>query len=153
MILHLNEPIGEKHRALVDYAFKVCDSFMLVTHRQSAHSPNYIEYDILVQELNDSLITTKEQYVWPGTMSSGLALVHYFQTTDSAKEIIMNKADRLFDWCYPDMPEDLCFMKGKDVWLASTAHEGTCYIKTDVSEEIKMISNMPGLVKLIRDIN
>lgn len=68
-----------------------------------------------------------------------------------SSQIVFNNlmgSGRLYDWKYPELPEDLClFSKGK-CWLQSIAHEELCFIYTDDPLEMKILKKI-GLKFLI----
>jgi|GEM_PF-6118236 len=47
---------------------------------------------------------------------------------------------------HPDLLEDLCFFKNKEVWLLTTAHEQLGFIATTDRVEISMIREIEGIM-------
>lgn len=147
MMLLLHEPKGEKYKKLIDYAFKVCDRFLFIEHSQLHYSSTS---DHIMNELIEAFIECKEQNQWPGTISVPKAMVYYFKNTAKAKEVVLAAADSLFSWCSPNLPDDLCFLKGNREWLVTTSHERLCCIKPSNEAEINTIKGIDGLIAKIK---
>lgn len=143
MDIRLNEPKQENYKKLMDLAFKYCDKFAFIRHSQLFYHQTI---DLLLAELQEEFIVSKEQTEWPGTISVPPATVYYFETTDNAREIIQKACESLFDWKAPYLPDDLCFFRDGNEWLINTAHERFCAIKTDEEEIINEIKKLEGLM-------
>lgn len=128
MYTQLNEPKQENYKKLIDLAFKYCDKFAFIRHSQLFYHQTM---DLLLAELQEEFIESREQTEWPGTISVPPATVYYFRTTNNAREIIQKACESLFDWKAPYLPDDLCFFRNGNEWLVNTAHEKFCAIKTD----------------------
>lgn len=48
----------------------------------------------------------------------------------------------LYDWQYPNMPEDLCFFSKGKCFLKSVAHEKLCFIYTDDKFDMKILKKI-----------
>ena len=143
MRLYLFEAKGEALKELFEIAFEVCNKFAFIKHSQLYYNETF---DILVGELKESFIYSKEQGVWPGTISAAAAIVYYFKCSERAKDIIVNSSNSLFDWKAPFLPDDICFFKDEKVWLTTTTHEHIYYIDTEESIEIDKLSRVYGLI-------
>ena len=139
-----NDPKDNAYRDLIDLAFKVCDTFILVVRKDIFLNQNV---DYILEELESSLKEVKEQYEWPGTLLAGEkpAKVYYYNTDINARTIIKTVTNSLHSWVYPDLPEDLCFIKNGKPWLINTSHEFESYIITENKEEIDKITQIEGL--------
>jgi hypothetical protein len=138
------DPKDKAYRDLIDLAFDVCDTFMLVVRKDIFFNQN-VEY--LLEELKDSLIEDKEQWEWCGTKLFGgtPAQVYYYNTDKKARELIKTVTNSLHSWVHPDLPEDLSFIKNGKPWLINTSHEFQSYIITEDKEEIYKITQIEGL--------
>ncbi|AET68294.1 hypothetical protein Desor_2754 [Desulfosporosinus orientis DSM 765] len=139
----LNEPIGEDYRSLIQFAFDVCDTFLFIKHSQRSYNQSF---DKVVRELESDFIYCKEQNQWPGTISVPTAMVYYFHTSEKSKGIIKNITDSLFNWNAPNLPDDLCFLKGDKQWLVNTSHERLCDIITESESELEQLKTINGLI-------
>lgn len=143
MYLHLDEPKQENYIKIMDLAFKYCNSFAFIRHSQLFYHQSI---DLLLDELHEEFIESKEQTEWPGTISVHPATVYYFKTTDKAKDLITKACKSLFDWKAPYLPDDLCFFRNGKEWLINTVHERFCAIKTDEEEIANEIKKLVRLV-------
>jgi len=143
MRIPLNEPEGENYRRLIQFAFNVCDTFLFIKHSQLSYSQSFHK---LVKKLEPDLICCKEQNEWPGTISIPTAIVYYFHTSERSKEIVVEITNSLFDWHAPNLPDDLCFLKGNKEWLINTAHERICDVVTENESEIEKLKRIDRLM-------
>jgi hypothetical protein len=62
---------------------------------------------------------------WPGTRLFGhTAKVHRFVLNEESIELLESRSKAVFDWYYPDLPEDLCLLRRDGTtWFQSTVHE------------------------------
>lgn len=139
-----NDPKDNAYGDLIDLAFEVCDTFILVVRKSIFFNQNT---DYLLEELESSLKEVKEQYEWPGTLLAGgkPAKVYYYNTDINARIIIKTVTNSLHSWVHPDLPEDLSFIKNGTPWLINTSHEFESYINTENKEEIDKITQIKGL--------
>ncbi len=81
-----NDPKDNAYRDLIDLAFEVCDTFILVVRQSIFFNQNA---DYLLEELEASLKEVKEQYEWPGIfMAEKPAKIYYYNTDINARTII-----------------------------------------------------------------
>ena len=138
-----NDPKDNAYRDLIDLAFEVCDTFILVVRKSLFFNQNA---DYLLEELKSSLKEVKEQYEWPGIISAGKpAKVYYYNTDINARTIIKTVTNSLHSWVQPDLPEDLSFIKDGKSWLINTSHEFESYIITENKQDIEKIIQIKGL--------
>lgn len=143
MRILLNEPKDENYRSLIKFAFDTCDTFLFIKHSQLSYN---LSFDRLVKELEPDLICCREQNEWPGTISVPTAMVYYFHTSEKSREIVKDITDSLFNWRAPNLPDDLCFLKGNNDWLVNTSHECICDIITESESELEQLKRINGLI-------
>lgn len=51
----------------------------------------------------------------------------------------------LHSWVQSDLPEDLSFMKGNNLWLVNTSHESKSYFVTEEREDLEAILGIRNL--------
>lgn len=61
---------------------------------------------------------------------------------DEALLKVLKNTEGLYDWKYPNMPEDLCFYNEDKCILRSVAHENLCFIFADDDEIIHKIKEI-----------
>lgn len=140
----LEEPTGNTYKQLVELAFSVCDEFTLVKREQLDLNENAQQ---LLKELKPYIKEIKKQNEWPGTKLLGhYADVYYFDCKQELKEILIRNTDRLYQWVQPELLEDLCFFKNKNVWLVTIAHEREGRIFPTDHNEIQRITEIEGML-------
>lgn len=137
-------PKDQVYRDLIDLAFEVCDTFILVVRNDISINDN-VNY--ILEQLEPYLKEVKKQLQWPGTTILGdmPALVYYFNADNGAKKVLKESTNSLHQWVQPNLPEDLSFMKKHEIWLANTSHEYESYILTDDDNEILRLWEIKGL--------
>lgn len=138
-------PKGKVYQDLIDLAFECCDEFVLVVRQQNMYVSQNAKS--VLEKLSCSLKEVKEQYEWPGTILGGgkPALVYYFRTDEQAKRILKEVSNSLHSWVHPDLPEDLSFRKGEDLWLVNTSHEASSSLITNDKDDIDKFLNIRDL--------
>ncbi|WP_165250392.1 hypothetical protein [Paludisphaera soli] len=79
----------------------------------------------LARRLQPWLCYERHAHEWPGTkLLGGKARVRCYTITKASIEIVA-KADKLYAWISPNLPEHLALYRRDGMgWLASTSHEG-----------------------------
>ncbi|WP_088225569.1 stage III sporulation protein AH [Desulfosporosinus sp. FKB] len=144
MRIVLNEPKGDSYKKLIQLAFDTCDTFLFIKHSQLSY--NKKSFDMLLKALEPDFIYFKEQNRWPGTFSVPTAKVYYFYTSENSKDIVKEITNSLFNWRAPNLPDDLCFLKGNEEWLINTAHERICNIVTKNDLEVEQLTKISELI-------
>lgn len=104
----------------------------------------------LLERLQPYFTEIRKDDYWPGTRLLGhYADIHYFNCSPAAADILLDYTHSLYAWVQPRLPDDLCFLKGGQVWLVNTAHEHMSGLDTEVEEELVQLEKS-GL--LIRDL-
>lgn len=139
-----NEPKREAYNALIDFAFDICEEFQLVVRT------DILQYKDSFLDLNDwfgdAFVEVHEQHEWPSTnLFDDTAKVYYFKTTDEAKRVLKEKAESMFEWIHPELPEDLCFFKDGEAWLSSSSELKELYVYPTSVNEIHALKNIDGL--------
>jgi hypothetical protein len=144
MIQILEEPVGHTYKQLIKLAFSICDQFILVERDQLAVNENGKQ---LIADLTPYVKVIKKQDNWPGTQLLGHeADVYYFDCEPELEQLVLERADRLYQWVCPEKLEDLCFFKQGKPWLVTSAHEQIGWIKTTEWEEILRLREVEGLM-------
>src|SRR5690606_12265296 len=80
--------------------------------------------EINVQDDNhDEVIQISEKYKSNAFYTAGT--YNFYSCSEESRMVLKQKATRLSDWAFPNMPEDLCFLKkdGNGDFLYSIVHE------------------------------
>lgn len=140
-----SDPKGKVYQDLINFAFHICDEFILVIRPDMTVS-KYAK-TVLVR-LSPFLKEKREQLEWPGTRlgeRSKPVSVYYYRTEEAALKILLEVSESLHSWQQPTLPEDLCFFKNRKPWLINSAHESQSYFSIDDKEEIKKILDFKDL--------
>ena len=60
--------------------------------------------------------------------------------TETKKEVLSKKS--LYDWCFPNSIEDICFFKDGYCFLETVAHEELCFIYCENKEEYEYLKSI-----------
>ena len=119
------EPKGQTYFDLLDFAASRCESFSLVWRDQFHFANSAYEIKHALKPFLLSNVRTDE---WPGTKLIGHdAIVRRYRVSNESVKLLQ-KAEGLYSWLQPALPEDLAFYVSEDVvWLASISHEGEAW--------------------------
>jgi hypothetical protein len=73
-----------------------------------------------------------------------VTICSYSLTLESAR-ILLSATNRLFDWLEPDLPNDLCFLKGDEPWLITMASDRVALLALEQEEMDSLCRRIPGL--------
>lgn len=134
MINIATEIEDEKYKNLLNFCLDHCSRFLFVIR------PN-INLETrgkrLLKELEPYLIGSEIADRWPGThlLSTNANIFTYELNVFSVRKL-QEYANSLFQWRNPELPEDLCFLDGRNSpILVNIAHEKDSYIETNKSTE------------------
>jgi len=163
-----NDITDKSYYQLIDYILKRCDMFsyfyphnnkIIVT---SKNSEIYPEYEIGFESIrpgedeyiqNVSNLQWRVEYIRNKIIKSYEDVEYVGSTCGCACQITIAQLDEsiggyfkstsgLYDWIFPDMPEDLCFFSKGKCWLRSIAHEKLCFIYIEDDFEKNVLKQM-----------
>jgi hypothetical protein len=140
---------GRKYEALIEYAYVRCDAFSFRLPHLSGYDGYKERVMPVLEKLRPYVIKqyTGTEYFW----STGVeADIYVVSLAEELKDTLLSHS-RLFDWQYPEAPEDLCFISKGKCWLSCIAHEDLCFIYTDCAVEKEIIKKILGLKFTERD--
>ncbi|GKU83153.1 stage III sporulation protein AH [Niallia sp. NCCP-28] len=146
-MIHIKvDPCNHVYKLLLAAAFRVCDSFQLIL--RSDMGATYKKYQTIMNDLEPSFLTKKNQSEWASTMLGGSQTVEvfYYQTDENAWKALTKHSQSLYTWEHPKLPEDLSFFQKDKEWLVTSSHEQWCTISPSTEQERKMITSIPGLL-------
>lgn len=114
---------GKEYKLLLDLLSRQCNRFAFVENRQMMEfEEERLDYiDKLIGSIKGHLIERKIQQKWE--TSQGSAYVFYFHFNNATKLFLKDYSNSLFDWRYPELPEDIMFYKNNKCILAVCSHE------------------------------
>lgn len=140
----LSEPTGEEYRSLLRALFPFSRQVLLVV-RSTAPLSEFGRQ--ILKELEKDLVLQEKRCEWPGTRLLGhTATVYIFALTSHCLDVLVCRADRLYQWQQPTLPEDLCFLRNEmDPVLTTIAHERDAWLTVSEEEKDKLLSAVPSL--------
>lgn len=139
----VREPRGDVLNKLIDVALEACDRFT-IERSEMVMSQRGAE---VFRRLQPFLLSRAEVSETPGSIyvpPDTITLCTY-SLDEEAAEVIRDATDALYGWVEPDLPQDLCFLRGSAPWLINNAPDrAACLVVSD--EEAEAIRRaVPGL--------
>ncbi|GIV06179.1 MAG: hypothetical protein KatS3mg016_1754 [Fimbriimonadales bacterium] len=139
----LEEPQGAEYTGLLRTLSRFCQYALLVVRPEIPLSPYGQE---TLQELEQDIVIQEARQEWPGTrLYGGNATVYLVRLSSRSLEILCQRADRLYEWSQPLLPEDLCLMRTEtEPLLVSISHERDAYLLLSDDEKRELLSAVPS---------
>ena len=139
MLSILQDIKGDVYVRLITEACKRCDKFSLI--RTNYTQSYYKRATFSSKPIRQYRIKSKAVNSWPNggpgeeyiKMNPDYpykSIMDIYRVCDETRDFLISQGD-MFNWCPPDLPEDLCFYRGEDCWMFCTAHEEICMINTN----------------------
>ena len=169
MIQIISKIEASQYHKLIDYLFSKCDIFTFqvanyyqeyLTYKNTKYflhcdlnnytneedCDQYIEYKTRIMKYIDQFKNffiaeyVDVEYIGYGvsTYKREIKVVKL----DKSLVDILKTTNGLYDWKFPNMPEDLCFYSKGKCLLSSVAHEGLCFIYADTEETVSAIKEI-----------
>ncbi|MGN7763715.1 leucine-rich repeat domain-containing protein [Paenibacillus sp. 22594] len=105
----------------------------------------YLVKTIVIQGNNmDDVIQMGKSYRSRAFYSAGT--YYFYRCCEESGDLLKQMANRLSDWIYPSLPEDLCFLKeGGGDYLYSVVHEHMYGMDVTEDEAIGLMDRITGL--------
>ncbi|WP_454191147.1 leucine-rich repeat domain-containing protein [Paenibacillus sp. Marseille-Q7038] len=168
MLRMYTDPKGEAYKQVIDLAIQNSECFVLGYKMVDLPSENqkyqsvleelkpYLMKTIVIQNNNrEEVIQIREAYRSHAFYCSGT--YYFYKSCEESGLLLKQFAGSLSDWIFPNLPEDLCFLKkdGED-YLYSVVHEGMYGINVSENEAIELMDQITGLfieIEAHRDFN
>jgi hypothetical protein len=140
----LIEPAGTLYHGLIDFALSCCPLALLVVRPEMELADGGRR---VLASLDPFLESRVKSSRWPGTeLFDGEAELFYFRLEPGSAELLKAATDRLYGWCQPDLPEDLCFLHAdREPWLATISHENDGFFRLGDWERARLLHALPAL--------
>lgn len=140
----LKEPCGAEYTGLLRTLSCFCQYALLVVRPEIPLSP-YGQETLL--ELEQEVVAKVARQEWSGTrLHSGSATVYLIRLNSHSLETLCRRANRLYEWEQPLLPEDLCLMCTEtEPLLVSISHERDAYLLLSDDEKRELLSAVPSL--------
>lgn len=126
----------ERYKRLLDASLHYCTAFTVCSTAQLSEVGQQV-----LEKLSGHSIYQRCSSKWPGTQHLGEnpPFVHKYELSKSTASILERTAETPWDWCLPELPEDLAFLRSDGrPWFISICHEGFSYFKLTHDEGSKL---------------
>lgn len=148
------DPRGEAYEQVIDLAIRNSECFVLKiqVHGVRSHYASvlkvlepYLVKTIVIQgDHIDEVTQIRDTYRSNAFYTAGT--YHFYRCCEESGNLLKQVAERLSDWIYPNLPEDLCFLKeGGGDFLYSIVHEHMYGLEVPEEEAIELMDRITGL--------
>ena len=157
-----SEPRDRTYEQLLGAALSACEQFLFV----DLPEPHFREEDTafgprargVADQLRGHLIAIDRTKAWPATTLGDygpnvepFARVHRYRLNAFSVEILSRSARGLYEWTPPELPLDLCLMRGdNDPWLVNIALHEEAFLNLTSPEVVSRRSRRRFSVRLQR---
>lgn len=133
------EPRGALLRDLLLTGLRYCDQFLVALSAMKLTEHGRA----VVTALEPFLIECADKEEYPAArLLSGTMAVCTYRLSPESVEVLLSATDRLFEWVEPDLPNDLCLLRGDQPWLVTMAsdHEAVLVLEESQLEEMAALA-------------
>lgn len=140
----LEEPKDAEYVALLRTLSRFCRYALLVVR---PNMPLSVYGRQTLQELEPDIALKDERHEWPGKrLLNGTATIYLIRLTSATLETLCSRANRLYEWEQPLLPEDLCLMRNEsEPLLVNTSHERDAYLLLSEYERQELLAALSNL--------
>lgn len=153
------DPRGEAYEQVIDLAIRNSECFVLGEKIQipadvlveshyrdvlKALEPYLVKIIVIPEDNMDEIMNIRNVYRSHAFYSGGT--YYLYRCCEESGKLLKQIADRLSDWIYPNLPEDLCFLKkdGGD-YLYSVVHEHMYGMEVTEDKAGELMERITGL--------
>jgi len=150
------DPRGEAYEQVIDLAIRKSECFVLkiwnpvgmvrgnYTRVFEALEPYLVKTIVIQGDTMDEMIQIRNAYRSQAFYTAGT--YYFYRCCEESGNLLKQMANRLSDWIYPNLPEDLCFLKeGGGDYLHSIVHENMYGMEVTEVEAIELMDQITGL--------
>ncbi|MBD0384656.1 leucine-rich repeat domain-containing protein [Paenibacillus sedimenti] len=152
------DPKGEAYEQVIDLAIRKSECFVLgekiwnpadvvrgnYTSVLEALEPYLVKTIVIQGDNMDEVIQIRNTYRSHAFYTAGT--YYFYRCCEESGNLLKQMANRLSDWIYPNLPEDLCFLKeGGGDYLYSVVHEHMYGMEVTEEEAIELMDQITGL--------
>ncbi|MUG43573.1 leucine-rich repeat domain-containing protein [Paenibacillus woosongensis] len=150
------DPRGEAYERVIDLAIQNSEFFVLgekipvdpaqtqYTSVLEALEPYLMKTIVIQGDPIDEVIQIRNMYHSSAFYTAGT--YYLYRCCEESGNLLKQMANRLSDWIYPKLPEDLCFLKeGGGDFLYSVVHEQMYGIDVAEEEAVELMDRISGL--------
>lgn len=154
----VEEPRGEVYRGLLSALSPLC-SFVLFTLRPRQEA-SLLAKAVLAQ-LWEDILEVRVSTSWPGTgfedsyavleedneyAAKYAAEVYLLHLTERSLHVLLTVAEGLYDWEFPQLPENLCLLRSdRQACMWSAVPDRFAYVYVTDTEMRGIVRQVPGL--------
>ncbi|MNI27289.1 Leucine Rich repeats (2 copies) [compost metagenome] len=150
------DPKGEAYKQVIDLAIRNSDFFVLgekipadaargrYTSVLEALEPYLVKTIVIQGDVINEVTRIREVYRSNAFYTAGT--YYFYRCCEESGNLLKQMANRLSDWTYPNLPEDLCFLKkGGGDYLWSVVHEHMYGMEIVEEKAIELMDQISGL--------
>ncbi|MBT2288504.1 leucine-rich repeat domain-containing protein [Paenibacillus albidus] len=150
------DPRGEAYEQTIDLAIRNTECFVLGekipadvgrgrhTSVLDALEPYLVKTIVIEVDHMDEMKQINN--IYRSSAFYGAGTYYLYRCCEESGNLLKQMANRLSDWIYPSLPEDLCFLKeGGGDYLYSVAHEDMYGMDVTEEEAIELMDRITGL--------
>lgn len=136
------EPRGQVYRSLLEVACDYCDRFLFALPNMEFSS----ETTTLLARLEPFLLECEETGEYPAlVLLDGTVTVCHYRLDEASLDVLTSTTDQLYNWVQPDLPNDLCLLKGDRDWLTTMASCREAVLTLAHDEFVRLSDAIPDL--------
>jgi len=139
----INVPSGDIYDKFIEYAFSISDVFMFMICDYGDTSKFSKSVRPFLKSIEPHLILRYNSNRWPAniTLDKRKHILSFYKCCEETKSQLL-RVNGLYNWGYPDLPEDLCFFINGYCWFMSTSHESFSCVNSNNSSIFIELKNI-----------
>lgn len=147
---------GDEYIKFIRYFAKRCDAFSFIVpdysviENEPCDDEDYIAVTDYLRRMAKLVFPIKDNVLLQGKdvkyfdQETNYFNSYYVIKTDCSSKIMsfLCAPNGIFNWLYPDYPEDLCFYLNGKRMVQTVAHEGMCFISPESKEDFALIREL-----------
>lgn len=160
---------GNKYKKLMTYMTQYCDTIVFQLHNmdkmfddeivsgnenvEDVEFEIYDDIELFYKYKNDVENLMKSTGIYADIKNAYESLNYYGNGCNYVFDVyvlsisdntlsFLGKSTSLYKWCYPSLPEDICFYKNNRCILETITHEKYCFLYTDDAEALKELEKI-----------
>ena len=129
---------------LIKYCLQTCDYFMFVTCNYDFLDDYPAKMENFKNKLKNLFVKERSNPIWPSTESLDDRHTYNicFYKCNSNAFNILKAPGGVFEWLYPNYPEDLSFFRGNECFMYLSAHEKELWFKNETDEDFSFFKEI-----------
>lgn len=135
---------GKQYDDLIEYCLRTCDYFMFVICNFDFTDDYNVKMEKIKSKLSDLFVKERSNPIWPSTESLDDRHKYNicFYKCDAKALELLKAPGGVFEWRYPDYPEDLSFFRGNQCFMYLSAHEEELWFQNETDKDVDFFKNI-----------